>query len=279
VRVLVTGAGGMLGGVAVRQLGARGHDVVACDRHVLDITNELQVRTVITRARPDAVLHCAAYTAVDMAESEPDVAHAVNAVGAAHVSDAAAAVGARFVYVSTDYVFDGAQSEPYAADAPTAPLGVYARTKLAGELAALAHDTGIVVRISWVYGKGGKTFGSRLLDNARTGQTIRAIADQRSVPSWVEDVAETLIRLLERNAPAGIYHASNSGGASWYEFAREAVRLARLTADVEPVDLADLPMPAPRPHYSVLDVSATERLIGPIRSWNDALAAAVHDGL
>lgn len=279
MRVLVTGAGGLLGREVVRQLRERGHDGVACDRRMLDITDARAANAVVGAEGPDAVLHCAAYTAVDDAEREPDLARHVNVDGTANLALAVAHVGARFVYVSTDYVFDGAAAEPYTPDAPTNPVNVYGRTKLEGEHAAqLAQDT-VIARTSWVYGRGGSNFASRALDRARAGEPLRAITDQRSVPTWVNDAADVMIRLLERDAPAGIYHACNAGSASWYEWAGEAVARAGVDAEVEPVSLGTLKLPAPRPDYSVLDVTATERLVGSIRDWRHALHAAVQDGL
>jgi dTDP-4-dehydrorhamnose reductase len=279
VKVLVTGAGGMLGREAVRQLHERGHDVVACDRRALDITDAAQASAVCAAARPEAVLHCAAFTNVDAAEADRKQAFRVNFEGTSNVARAACEAGARFMYVSTDYVFDGESPEPYRPDATTNPPGVYGRTKLEGERAALLAEDTLIARTSWVYGKGGSNFPSRLLELARAGARIRAIVDQRSVPTWVHDTADVMIRLLEQRAPAGIYHTSSSGNASWYEFAREAVVLAGLDVQVEAVTVSELGLPAPRPRYSVLDVSGTERVVGPIRTWDDALAAAVRGGL
>lgn len=279
MKVLVTGAGGMLGGEAVRQLHERGHDVVACDRRALDITDAAQASVVLAAARPDAVLHCAAFTNVDAAEADREQAFRVNVGGTSNVARAAYEAGARFMYVSTDYVFDGESQEPYRPDAPTNPPGVYGRTKLEGERAALLAEDTLIARTSWVYGKGGSNFPSRLLELARAGERFRAIVDQRSVPTWVDDTADVMIRLLEQRAPAGIYHANSNGNASWYEFACEAVVLAGLDVQVEPVRVHELRLPAARPRYSVMDVGCTERLVGPVRSWSAALAAAVEGGL
>lgn len=279
MKVLVTGAGGMLGREAVSQLHGRGHEVVACDRHALDITDAVRSFDVVTAARPAAVLHCAAFTNVDAAESDPDRAFRVNVEGTTNVARAAGQVGARFMYVSTDYVFDGESAEPYRPDSPVNPLGTYGRSKLGGEQAARLANKPLIARTSWVYAKGGSNFPSRLLDRAREGARVRAIVDQRSVPTWVHDAADVMIRLLERDVPAGVYHASNAGTATWYEFACDAVARAGLNVDVEAVRGDDLGLPARRPGYSVLDVSATERLVGPIRSWSDALAQAIGEGL
>jgi dTDP-4-dehydrorhamnose reductase len=279
VRVLVTGAGGMLGREVVRQLGGRGHEAVACDRRALDITDAALARDVVRRAEPDAIVHCAAFTNVDAAESSPDDAFRVNVDGTENVARAAAESGARFMYVSTDYVFDGEASEPYRPDAPVNPLSVYGRSKLGGEEAARLAGDALIARTSWVYGRGGSNFASRLLERARAGERVRAIVDQRSVPTWVHDTADVMIRLLEQQAAAGVYHVNNGGSASWYEFACAAVACAGLTVEVESVNVDDLALPAPRPAFSAMDVSATERAIGLIRDWSDALVAAVDGGL
>lgn len=275
MRILVTGAGGLLGGEVLRRLDARGHPSIACDRRMLDITDAARAREVVLRSAPDAIIHCAAFTNVDAAESDPTLAFSVNEAGTANLARAAAEAGARFVCVSTDYVFDGEATQPYTPDAPTNPLNAYGKSKLAGEQAAQLAGDWLVARVSWVYGRGGSNFGSRLLERARTGETIRAFTDLCSVPTWVGSAADTLLRLLENEAPSGIYHANNAGAASWYEFACAALALADLDAAVEPTSIADVDLPATRPRYSAMDVSATERVAGAIPDWRSALASAV----
>lgn len=279
MKVLVTGAGGLLGREVVRQLGERGHEAIACDRRMLDITDARAADVVICAEEPKAIIHCAAFTNVDAAEADADSARIINVDGTANVALAAAKVGARLMYVSTDYVFDGKASEPYSPDAPTNPLGIYGRTKVEGEQAArLAQDT-VIARTSWLYGRGGSNFASRALARARAGEPLRAIVDQRSVPTWVNDAADVMIRLLEHDIPAGVYHACNGGSASWLEWASAAVDDACLSVQVEPVCVKDLDLPAARPPYSVLDVRSTAAVVGGIRDWSAALAAAVEGGL
>lgn len=279
MRVLVTGAAGTLGSRLVTALAEHGHDCVACDRARLDITDPARALTVLEEVRPDAVVHCAALTNVDAAETDPDLAFRVNGTGTANVARAAAHVGARLVAVSTDYVFDGARAEPYAADAVPNPLGVYGRSKLEGERAARLAGDWLVVRVSWVYGRGGRNFGSRLLERARAGETLHAFTDMRSAPTWTHDAADTIRLLLEKAAPSGIYHGCNAGGATWCEFARAALDIAGVHAEIVPTRVAELSLPAPRPHYSVMDVRATESVIGSIPDWRDALERAIREGL
>jgi dTDP-4-dehydrorhamnose reductase len=279
VRVLVTGAAGTLGRQMLTSLARADHEPVGCDRAALDVTDRRAARDVIAAARPDAVVHCAAFTDVDAAERDPVAAFRVNADGTANVAHAADAAGARFVAISTDYVFDGASAEPYTPAARTNPLGVYGCSKLEGEAAARLAADWVVVRVSWVYGRGGRNFGSRALERARSGETLHAFADLHSVPTWATDAADHIRRLLECGAPSAIYHGCNSGGATWYDFARAALHDAGLDAAVVPGRVADAGLAAQRPRYSVMDVTATEALIGPIRSWRAAVTAAVADGL
>ncbi|HEX2168128.1 MAG TPA: sugar nucleotide-binding protein, partial [Longimicrobiales bacterium] len=180
----------MLGREVTLQLRERGHIAVACDRRRLDVTDASRARAIIGDASPEAVIHCAALTNVDAAEAEPELAHRVNVDGTANVARAAGEAGARLLYVSTDYVFDGLADRPYLPDSPAQPAGVYGRSKLEGEHAAELAGDRLIARTSWVYGRGGSNFGSRALELARAGKPLRAIADQRSVPTWVRDTAD-----------------------------------------------------------------------------------------
>ncbi|HEX7052159.1 MAG TPA: dTDP-4-dehydrorhamnose reductase [Longimicrobiales bacterium] len=287
MKVLITGAGGMLARALRRALADRDHDVVALERGALDVTDAPAVDAAIRSVRPEAVVQCAAYTRVDDAESEEACAHRVNAVATGHVARACRAVGARFLYPSTDYVFDGRAAAPYATDSPPHPLGAYGRSKLAGEEAAREAGDFLIVRTSWLYGAGGRNFVASMLAAARAGRALRVVDDQRGAPTWTGTLAGVLAQLLECGAPAGVYHATNRGETTWYGLAREAIRLAGLDAEVTPVSTeawveglpAGSPRPAPRPRYSVLDCTATETLVGPIPAWRDALAVAVGEGV
>jgi len=243
------------------------------------VTNLADVDRVLGESTPQAVVQCAAYTAVDLAEAHEDEAMRVNADGTALVARACRRVGARFVYPSTDYVFDGTATTPYPPGARPAPLSAYGRSKLAGEVAAREAGQAFIVRTAWLYGAGGPNFPSAILKKARAGESLRVVADQRGSPTWTEDLARVILDLLERDAEPGIYHATNGGQTTWHGFARELLRLAGLPTDVEAITTADMPRPAARPRYSVLDCSATEAIVGPMRSWQAALEAALAEGL
>jgi dTDP-4-dehydrorhamnose reductase len=266
----------MLAHAVVAGLAARGHEVIAYDRADLDVTDAGAARRAIGDSRPDAVVQCAAYTRVDDAETEEHRAHEVNALAAANVAAACREAGARLVYPSTDYVFDGTASTPYSPDAPTAPLNAYGRSKLAGEAACRGADS-LVVRTSWLYGAGGRSFPRMILRRARAGERLRVVDDQRGAPTFTRDLATVIVQLLEQRAPAGTYHATNAGHTTWFGFASAILDRAGVAAVIEPCSSADFPARARRPAWSVLDCSATYALVGELPCWRQALAAALPD--
>ena len=278
MRVLVTGARGMLARALLRELERRGHEVVGLGRDALDVTDADAVERAVREWVPDVVVQCAAYTRVDDAETDEAAAFAVNAEGTRNVARACRAVGARLVYPSTDYVFDGRASSPYRPDHPPAPLNAYGRSKLAGEEAAREAGDWVVARTSWLYGAGGRNFVSTILRRAMEGTPLRVVDDQRGTPTWTGALAVTLVGLLEADVPSGIYHTTGRGETTWYGFAREALRLAGIDADIVPVPTEAFPTPARRPRYSVLDCSSTEAVVGPLPDWRDALRAAIAEG-
>jgi dTDP-4-dehydrorhamnose reductase len=284
---LVTGAGGMLGRDLTALLRARGAEFTALSRADLDITDAAAVSAAVRAAQPDVVVNCAAWTAVDAAEEHEDEALAINGHGPAHLAAACAATGALLVHPSTDYVFAGDASTPYAEDAPTAPAGAYGRTKLAGEQAVLAAlpDASYVVRTAWLYGAHGKNFVKTMLRLAGNGTSPGVVADQHGQPTWTADVAAQLHALVEKAAPPGIYHATSSGETTWFGFA-EAIfaryhqdqgpaAAERTVATPRPVTTAEYPTPARRPAYSVLGHDAWQAAgIAPIGDWREALERA-----
>lgn len=254
MKVLVTGAGGQLGRELVEVL-AR-HDVIALDRGGLDVSDRDAVHQAIAGTAPDAVVHAAAWTAVDACEGDPDRAYRVNALGTRHVAEAARRVRAQVCYVSTDYVFDGTKPEPYTEWDDPSPQSVYGRSKLGGEREL---DPGaLVVRTSWVCGEHGHNMVKTILRLAAEHDRLTFVADQRGHPSFADDLA-AMVRRLVVQRHTGLYHVTNQGAVSWYEFARAVLEAAGLDPErVEPIATADLdpPRPAPRPANSVLDNAA-----------------------
>jgi dTDP-4-dehydrorhamnose reductase len=275
-RYLVAGAGGMLGADLLDVLAGR--EVTALTRADLDISDAAAVHAAVPGH--DVVINAAAYTAVDAAENDEAAAFAVNAAGAGNLAAAAAAAAARFVQVSTDYVFDGTATTPYPEDAPRAPLGAYGRTKAAGEVAVLAHPGVYLVRTAWLYGAHGPNFPKTMLKLAAERETLSVVDDQVGQPTWSRDLAEAIVRLLDAEAPFGMYHGTNSGETTWFGFARAVFGEAGLDPErVTPTDSAAFVRPAQRPAYSVLGHEAWLRAGLPeMRPWRDALHAAMTQG-
>lgn len=274
-RWLVTGAKGMLGQEVMACLRARRETVMGLGRAELDVTDEAAVRTVITDYRPAVVVNCAAWTDVDAAEDDEHAALGVNGHGPEHVAVACAQTGARLLHVSTDYVFAGDATRPYAEDDKPAPSTSYGRTRLAGERAVLGllPDAGLVVRTAWLYGASGPNFVHTMIRLAGTQPLAEAVDDRRGQPTWAADVARQLVQLGASQAPAGIYHATSSGETTWFGLAREIFLLLGADADrVRRTTSAAFPRPVPRPAYSVLG-HARHAIAGlePIGDWRLAL--------
>jgi dTDP-4-dehydrorhamnose reductase len=280
-RWLVTGATGMLGldlQVALALAGVDSKDVTAPTRADLDITSPAQVREAVRGH--DVVVNCAAYTAVDDAETHEAQAFAVNAIGAATVAHACREAGARLVHLSTDYVFAGDATDPYAEDAPLAPRSAYGRTKGAGEWAVQAHcPDSWIVRTAWLYGAGGPNFVKTMARLAGQHETLTVVDDQRGQPTWTMDVAEAILRLVEARAPFGVWHATSQGDTTWYGFTRQIFAGLGLDPDrVHPTTTDKFPRPAPRPAYSVLGHDAWRMArIAPLPHWQESLAMALPD--
>jgi dTDP-4-dehydrorhamnose reductase len=272
MKLLLTGGGGMLARAVIETSLERGHSVVALSRAELDITDAAAVMECIEAHRPGAVIHCAAYTAVDRAEEEPDVAFQINVEGTRNVARACQKIGSLLVYPSSDYVFDGKADTPYRPEHPPNPLNAYGRTKWMGEIAAAETERALIVRTSWLYGDGGSHFVDTIARLASERETIDVVADQVGRPTWTVSLAQTVETLLNAGA-VGTFHVSDGGKpVSWAGFAEEIVRLIRSGASVRRVASTALQRPATRPAYSVLDLSATERVVGPMGDWADSLA-------
>ncbi|MNM65422.1 dTDP-4-dehydrorhamnose reductase [compost metagenome] len=280
MRVLVTGAGGQLGKDVVRLLEKAGHLVLPSDRDSLDITDYAACLKCAQEFKPEAVIHCAAYTAVDQAESDSAGAYAVNAVGTRNMVLASERVKAKFCYISTDYVFDGTANSPYQEYDNTNPHSVYGKSKRAGEvLVQSLSSTFFIVRTSWVYGLHGQNFVKTMLKLGQEQPVLTVVNDQKGSPTYTVDLAEFLLRLIQTEK-YGIFHASNLGECTWYEFAQaifeEAAQIlgGDYPVQVKPCTTEDFPRPAPRPRNSVLDHLAI-RVEGleDLRPWREGLKA------
>ena len=256
MRLLVTGAAGQLGHDLVAACRAAGDDVRGLDRQSLDVGDRARVAAVVAEIRPDVVVNCAAWTAVDACESDPDRAMRDNGEAVGWMREACEATGAHLVQISTDYVFDGTLDRPYTETDATNPQSVYGRSKLAGELAA--GEGSAVVRTSWVCGAAGGNMVKTVLRLSAERDSLSFVDDQRGCPTFTADLA-SLVRRLAEERRTGVYHATNQGAVSWYEFVREIVAAAGRDPDmVHPISTSQLdpPRPAPRPANSVLDNAA-----------------------
>lgn len=271
MRILVTGAGGILG----RALGDRlrgAHTLFLWGREEADLTDEAQVRSAAKGIAFDAIVHAAAMTNVDGCESDPDAALRVNRDATRHVADLARERGAVFVYVSTDYVFDGTKRSPYLEEDPTGPINAYGRSKLEGERAAI--DSGaraLIVRTSWLFGPGGKNFVDTIASKLERGEGLRVVDDQKGSPTYSRDLAHA-IELLLRRGSLGTVHATNSGATTWYGLAKEIASDLGSDAPIAPVATEEFPRPAARPRYSVLSGARFRAWTGEnLAPWEEAV--------
>jgi dTDP-4-dehydrorhamnose reductase len=274
---LITGAGGLLAGALRESLERRGISPIMLTRKDCDVSDPAAVENVFTTHRPRIVLNCAAYTKVDQAEREPTGADAVNGDAVGILAAAASRHDAHLVHYSTDFVFNGRSSRPYRPDDPTDPLSAYGRSKLLGEkmLQAQGPKNWLILRTAWLYGIGGPCFPRTVADRAKAGQPLRVVNDQIGSPTYVADLADATLNLLDRHS-TGIWHVANAGKASWFDFAAAIVTAFNIPADLSPVTTAEWtamrPGQAIRPAHSVLDISSYEQTIGPMRPWQVALA-------
>jgi dTDP-4-dehydrorhamnose reductase len=275
MKILVTGARGGLGGELPTVFSD--DTLILLDQDQLDITDKDSAVEAIRTHKPDAIIHAAAYTNVDAAESNPEDAKAVNQTGTANVVAGASEVSAVMIYPSTDYVFNGKKREPYAENNPTNPLSVYGATKLAGEQEALTYDRSYVIRTSWLYSHTGKSFVSTMLKLFETKDELKVVADETSSPTYARDFAHGLKKLLETRPEAGTYHLSGGGETNWFEYAQEIAKLAGSDIKLEPTTAAEWDAPAKRPAYSKLDSGRLAKTGIELPNWKDSLKQFFHD--
>lgn len=278
MRTLILGGTGMLGRAVVAEARRRKLPALALSHAMADVTDGERLAYWVEAFRPEVIINCAAYTKVDQCEEDRQRAFAVNDEAVERVVEAAAAAAARLIHVSTDYVFDGTSRQPYPEDAPTAPRSVYGESKLGGERRALAYRQALVVRTSWLFGPGGPNFVATILRLIRGGQReLKVVDDQTGCPTYTPFLATALWDLAARGAVApevrGLVHYRNREPITWHGFATEIARLTDPEVEVTPVATADVPRPAPRPAYSVLDVSRFEGWVGRrVEAWGWGLA-------
>lgn len=281
-RILLAGAGGQVG-VALQQVMPEGVKLLALDRNALDITDRKAVAEAVNRIKPDWVINAAAYTAVDKAESEPELAFAINRDGAKHLAQAAADINARMVQISTDYVFDGEQARPYAPGDPVNPINVYGESKLAGEVVTreALGDRALILRTAWVYAPHGHNFLLTMLRFMRERDELRIVEDQVGTPTSAHSLANAIVAAMARNV-TGTQHWTDAGAASWYDFACAIGELAEIAGftfgacRVTPIPTSSYPTPARRPVSSLLDKQTMRNAIGDDGvHWKKALRQAV----
>jgi dTDP-4-dehydrorhamnose reductase len=278
MRLLVTGAAGMLGHDVIAAAERAGHDVIPLSRAQLDVRDRAAVRAAVASARPDVVVNCAAWTDVDGAEAEEEAATAINGAGAGNVGAAAADAGAFLVHVSTDYVFDGTSGAPYVESSPTCPLNAYGRSKLAGEAAVAAAAAGrhAIVRTSWLFGRAGRNFVATMLGLARERDALTVVDDQVGCPTFTGHLAAALVEVAERRLD-GVRHVAGGGACSWHDLAAAAFAATGTVIALERGTTAALARPAPRPAYSVLRSERPDTPVLP--PWEDGLHAYLEQGV
>jgi len=273
LKVLVTGSKGQLGYDVINELNKRNYTAIGVDIDDMDITDSVSVDSVISSEKPDAVIHCAAWTAVDLAESEAEKCTLVNKTGTENVINACKKIGAKLLYLSTDYVFNGNGTEPWKPYDERSPLNVYGKTKYEGELAVEKYEKHFIVRIAWVFGKNGKNFVKTVLNLAKSHDTLNFVDDQIGTPTYTYDLARLLVDMIETEK-YGKYHATNEGGfISWYDFVLEILRQAGINGKtVNPVTSEQFKAAAKRPYNSRLDKSRlAENGFKPLPDWKDAV--------
>ncbi|WP_040204252.1 dTDP-4-dehydrorhamnose reductase [Neobacillus jeddahensis] len=271
-KVLVTGAEGQLGSDLVLSLKMEGYKVYGLGKSQLNISNLDEVNKIVAQIVPDIIIHCAAFTHVDLAEINVDQAFLVNGIGTRNIAIAADHINAKLIYISTDYVFDGQSSTPYHEFSPVSPINQYGHSKLAGEnFVRDFHSRFFIIRTSWVYGKQGNNFVKTMLMLAKEKDELRVVNDQIGCPTYTMDLAQCINQLME-TSKYGTYHVSNSGYCTWFEFAKEIFQQSNLSPHLIPCSTEEFPRPAPRPKYSIMDhLSLRINDFDPMPHWKNGL--------
>jgi len=279
MKVFVTGANGQLGYDVIKRLEEKKIEYLGTDRDTLDITNEDDVKRVIKDYSPDVIVHCAAYTAVDKAEDERELCHAVNVLGTRYIAEACKEVDAKMIYISTDYVFDGEGDRPFEVTDKPNPINYYGQTKYDGELEVQKLiNKYFIVRISWVFGSNGNNFVKTMLRLGKERDEISVVADQVGSPTYTPDLSRLLVEMIKTDK-YGVYHATNEGYCSWYEFACEIFKQAEMGVKVNPIKTEDYPTKAKRPKNSRLLKGENEyRFASEFENWKTALNHFIDEG-
>ena len=272
MKIVVTGAKGMLGSVLTARLQELKHNVLPMDLPEYDLLDFPAVQEYLRTEKPDFIYNCAAFTNVDLCETEEEKARAVNALAVGNLAETAQELSIPLLHISTDYVFAGDAAAPYPVDAPLQPLSAYGRTKAEGEQLVRKADKHFIVRTAWLYGHNGKNFVETIVNLAKSKPELKIVNDQHGSPTFVDDLVEALVLFLQCKE-YGAYHFTNSGETTWYDFAGEFLRILAIAAPVLPCTTDQFPRPARRPAYSVLDLTKTCSVLKiDIPNWQDAIA-------
>lgn len=272
MKVLVTGVNGQLGYDVVKELEKREHQAVGVDREIMDLTSTQQIKECIENVNPEAIIHCAAYTAVDKAEDEEELCRRVNAIATKEIAEYARLLDIPMIYISTDYVFDGTKDGEYTEEDIPNPINVYGKTKYEGEIYVQELlEKYYIVRISWVFGENGNNFIDTMLRLAKDRDKLNVINDQIGSPTYTKDLAPLLVDMIETDK-YGIYHATNEGYCTWYEFAKEIFKIANLNIEVTPIDTSEYPTKAMRPRNSRISKEKLKKYnFYNLKNWKCAL--------
>lgn len=281
IKVLVTGSNGQLGS-EIRKLSSQlsEFEFHFTDVNELDITNEKSVDSYLDNLNPDYLINCAAYTAVDKAEQEPELSFMINGLAPGILAEKCRESDIKLIHVSTDYVFDGESSVPYNEKDPVNPQSSYGRSKLEGEKRVLENGVGMIIRTSWLYSGYGHNFVKTIINNARIKKELKVVNDQTGNPTWAFDLAKAILKIISLGKDKfipGIYHYSNSGTCTWFDFAQEIIRLTKISCEITPISSSEYPFPTKRPKFSMLDTAKISQLYHvELPEWHTSLKECIN---